>query len=593
MKFYLPFILYLFSVTTLSAKNVEREIISDYFLFHSFTKLNNFQIDSTLVYLQWAIRKNPKNDVAYFSYAKTLQDLGYTKQALLAAQKAYELDTSNYWYIANYAEKAYLLRDTLLLQKLYHKLFVQMPQIQQNYIDYAKYAFELGQYQNAINTLNLAKQQFGNDFQTTVLLKNIYATKGDQEKAFETIFDYIKNKDSLSIEPYLEFFELAVYFQQEDYADYALQKAREIDPNNLIVLLIETDITLLRSQYDLFVTALSKLFYHPEITQSVFHKYLSILFQQPVLVKKYTTTVKKFIEHYNQIFPSISSTYFQARYLLVENLIDSTLNIAAQNVLTVKNIFDNLNTDPSEDKVKLFLANASLENYESAYNSYFLMIDILQQKLLFSPIINLTTDMLPIFPNHKFNILFVRAYTYLKMKKYDLAKTDFLELKNQYEQNVIDTAQYLQIGFSLAEIAVAQSNKKELSNLYKQLLKLVPDNPMVMNNYAFHLSQLNTDLKKAKKYILKTLEIEPDNYIYLDTYAVILFMLKDYETSRSVFRKALALGGNNEPEILDNYADLLFYLKDYTNAEVYWKKAFELSNDEDIRKKLEDMKRKP
>lgn len=575
------------------ANETKKEILSEYFLFHSFNKLNALQFDSAAFYLHLSVKTDPHNDVAQFYYSRALELLNYTKESLESARKAYESDTTNYWYLVNYAKKVYISKDTTLLKHTYNKLFRLKPDDQQHYLDYALYSAELGNYDEALRTIKISNKKFGINLQTVNILKNIYAAAGNAEEALRTLYNYIKTQDTLLIERYFELFELAVYFQRDTIAEFALKKASEIDPQNLMLLLIETDIAISQMKYDLVMLNLNKAFRHPEVTQAIYHKYLLLIFNHPSLVKKYSTSIKNLLLLYNQLFPSISSRYFDAQYYYLDKALDSSFEVLSQNILYTKKIFQTFDTLATpEARVQQFVFTHSLEEYEAACNSFFLFLDILHKRKNYREIIDMTLEMLEIFPSYKNKILLLRGYAHFSLGEYNLAKQDFHSLRILYDRKLtsaLDTTFYFQIYSSLAEIAVAEKNKKEMKKYYTKLLKFFPNENLVMNNYAYHLSLLDTDLKIAKKYILKVLETESENPIYLDTYAVILFKLKRYKEAQTVFRKALTFGGKEEPEILENYGDLLYVLKDYVNTEIYWNLAFKISNKPSLKKKIEEL----
>ena len=69
-------------------------------------------------------------------------------------------------------------------------------------------------------------------------------------------------------------------------------------------------------------------------------------------------------------------------------------------------------------------------------------------------------------------------------------------------------------------------------------MKEDPDNVLVLNNYGYYLSEQEIELEKAKKMSYKTVEKEPNNATYLDTYAWILYKLNDFENAKIYIEKA-------------------------------------------------------
>ena len=80
-------------------------------------------------------------------------------------------------------------------------------------------------------------------------------------------------------------------------------------------------------------------------------------------------------------------------------------------------------------------------------------------------------------------------------------------------------------------------------------------------------------LKKALDMSRRTIEAEPDNSTYLDTYGWILHLLGRSSEAKPHFKHAMLYGGKDSPVILDHYAEVLFALKEFDTAFIYWNLA--------------------
>ena len=87
----------------------------------------------------------------------------------------------------------------------------------------------------------------------------------------------------------------------------------------------------------------------------------------------------------------------------------------------------------------------------------------------------------------------------------------------------------------------------------------------------------------------KTIEAEPDNATYLDTYGWILYLLGRAEEARPHFKHAMLYGGKDSAVILDHYAEVLFDLGEYDRAMVYWNQALRKNDGkiEDLEERIE------
>ena len=112
-------------------------------------------------------------------------------------------------------------------------------------------------------------------------------------------------------------------------------------------------------------------------------------------------------------------------------------------------------------------------------------------------------------------------------------------------------------------------------------LKLNPSNHVVMNNCAYTLALQNEQLERAEKLSAQSLEAEPMNVSYLDTYAYILFKQKRYETALFFIEKAMEYtkDGEKNAVVYERYGDILYFLGQQTKALEMWQKALELTQD--------------
>ena len=111
---------------------------------------------------------------------------------------------------------------------------------------------------------------------------------------------------------------------------------------------------------------------------------------------------------------------------------------------------------------------------------------------------------------------------------------------------------------------------------YEEALKYNDKNISVLNNYAYYLSLLKKDLTKAERMSAQTIKMEPNNATYIDTYAWIFFVQKNYPLAKIYIEQALSKDRSNSAELVDHYGDILYMSGDKEKAVEQWKKAKEL-----------------
>ncbi|HRF64776.1 MAG TPA: tetratricopeptide repeat protein [Ignavibacteria bacterium] len=129
----------------------------------------------------------------------------------------------------------------------------------------------------------------------------------------------------------------------------------------------------------------------------------------------------------------------------------------------------------------------------------------------------------------------------------------------------------------------------ECSRLYEQAFKYHPDNILLLNNYAYHLSEIDENLTEAKEMSKKTLEKEPNNASYLDTYGWILFKLKDYKNAVIYIEKAIKLGKNET--LYDHLGDVYEAMGEVVKALKAWNEALNMNpENEAVKQKVNKYK---
>lgn len=125
-------------------------------------------------------------------------------------------------------------------------------------------------------------------------------------------------------------------------------------------------------------------------------------------------------------------------------------------------------------------------------------------------------------------------------------------------------------------------DKQKMYADYDSTLIFDPENIAVLNNYAYYLSVENRDLKRALEMSSRTLEAEPLNATYLDTYAWILFKMKKYKEAQGYMEKALRYLDRDNPEIYEHYGDVLYMCGEKEKALENWHKAVQFNGSSPI-----------
>lgn len=139
---------------------------------------------------------------------------------------------------------------------------------------------------------------------------------------------------------------------------------------------------------------------------------------------------------------------------------------------------------------------------------------------------------------------------------------------------------------------VEEYDKSE--KVFKEALIIDRNNSGIKNNYAYYLSLREKDLKLAEKMSSETINSEPQNGTYLDTYGWILYKQGKVKKAQKYILEALKYGGSESREVLMHAAEIYWALKEYEIALKYYQAAIGKSEGEELNEvlaKIEEVKK--
>ena len=172
------------------------------------------------------------------------------------------------------------------------------------------------------------------------------------------------------------------------------------------------------------------------------------------------------------------------------------------------------------------------------------------------------------------------APAYYQMKEYDKA----LKTYNKALE-ISDSTDYVlrsNIIGGMADVYYSMGDTLKAFDTYEKSLELYPGNTSIMNNYAYFLSVSNMDLDRAEKLSAIAVKDDPENPIFLDTYAWVFFKKKEYKLALAYIENAIKNSEEESAEILEHYGDILFMNGQFEKAVENWEKALKLDPKSDI-----------
>lgn len=178
------------------------------------------------------------------------------------------------------------------------------------------------------------------------------------------------------------------------------------------------------------------------------------------------------------------------------------------------------------------------------------------------------------------NALSAYGYTLNQLKKPDEAIYYLKEALKISPDNV-------ELLGTLGLIFNAQKRWQECDSTYKRALEIDSANALVLNNYAYALSERGEKLDQALAMAEKAISKDSANSSYLDTIGWVFYQLKNYQKAEFYIEKAMAYDSKNAT-IMEHLGDVKFKKGNKQAAVDLWKKAFNLdSGNQELKLKLD------
>ena len=146
----------------------------------------------------------------------------------------------------------------------------------------------------------------------------------------------------------------------------------------------------------------------------------------------------------------------------------------------------------------------------------------------------------------------------------------------------------------LGDLYHEAGNLDKCMAMYDSALVYTPEEITVLNNYAYYLALEGKELERALAMSAKTVEMEPDNAIYIDTYAWLLFCLERYEEAKAYAEKLLQANEDMSAVEYHHCGDIFAKCGEIDRAVDMWNKALELGDDsKKLKKKIKKRKYYP
>lgn len=506
-----------------------------------------------------ATRIYPDYDAAWYYLALCELNSGNIKESQKAFKKAAELDPQNYWYRSMLAISYSFDGPEDVTINTYEKLLKDFPKKSELYYTLTNLYLRSGQYDKAIKKMDEIENERGKDELVTKTKYKIYLSQNKIEEALKTLEDYNKEFSSPEILSLTGDHQLSQY--KDSLALSYYDEALSIESDYLPALLGKADIYRIRRNYDLFFKTIRLFLSNKMASPQTKTQYLATLLQK---------SEQGFVSIFKPQIDTLMNT------CLYNHPQDST-------VLKLTGEYYYGTGRTAEGKF-LFRTNATL--YPESKLARAIYINTLCMEKNWEEALKESKKAFETFPTETAFIELQNMALYNQKQYTEVIKNceKIISIAGK------DTSRTIPALSVIADMYHLTGDDKATFKTYEKLLKINPNHIPSLNNYAYYLSVKKKNLNKAYAMSKKTVEKEPDNPTYLDTFGWILYLQGKYTEAKQCFKHAMIYGAKESATILDHYAEVLYALREYDLANVYWNQAKTKNNGEipDLDKKIQD-----
>ena len=541
------------SVRSVEVKRSESLIID------AVAAINAGRYDDAVTLLNASLVKEPSNDAAY--YYLGIANV-YRHDAAAATEnfrKAVEMDPDNFWYRTRLAKIYQVNNEPEMTLAMYEELMKDFPKKSELYYELTDLYIRQNKPEKALETIAQIETVLGKSEPTAMTKFQLLTQLQRQEEAYQSLLDFNKEQASPQVSTTLGDWQLSMYNDSTALAYY--NEALDLVPDYPAALLGKAETYRITRRYDEFFPVLNRFVCDRDIIAAAKADYVGAIVSR---------SDAKFV----RIFRSRIDTVVN-NTLATHPSDTNVINLAASYYYS---------TDRKELADAYFLKN--IENYPQTIAPYASYLLTLLQDKRWKEASDVAVKAIMQFPDNVNFYELARAAFY-QMEDYDkVLEINAIQLK---KPDLPDEMRLTALS-SAGDIYYLKGDLRAMSKAYEQALKIDPEYCPVLNNYAYYLSISGRKLKKAYAMSRITIEKEPDNPTYLDTFGWILHLMgKDLE-AKPFFKHAMLYGGKESAVVLDHYATVLFGLGEYDLAFLYWKQCKDKGGVEGLDAKVEAMK---
>ncbi|WP_099291378.1 tetratricopeptide repeat protein [Butyricimonas sp. Marseille-P3923] len=504
-------------------------------------------LKSSLTYFDQCMKIYNRSAAVRYEISSILslgEDLNLPLQLM---REAVQLEPDNIWYnllLANILQKKSMIEEAC---KVYDELIAKHPEREDFYIIQVDLYTSTEKWEKAIEVLNRYEKQFGVNEPAIIEKAKLYSKMDNVKRASSEIMKLIKkypeNTDYLGL-----LAELYLSHNQEKKGLQLLNRIVKDYPDNGFVQFYLAD--YYRTKKDSLNT---EKYIRPALANDNIDNNLKVQYLLKLLV--------------NQADLSLSTDHIYRYVQLLLEKYPGDLSVRTLNADFLKR-----ENKLEECKKELeFIISKEKNNYLVWEELMFLSNQLGDTAAMKSE----GLECLNYFPNEPLPYMMI-SLPMLIEGNYAKA-TGYLQkgLELAPDKSFIKSQLYAYLG----ECYYKQDSIEIAFSMFDSAIAINPNDIMTLNNYSYYLSLRNERLNQAEKMISTALSADPNNATFLDTYAWVLFKLKNYSLARFYMRSAIENTEKPSGVLYEHYGDILYMNGDKEEALKMWKKALELGDD--------------
>ena len=499
----------------------------------------------------YALEINPESAVAHYKLSQYYLFLRDEERAERSLKKAVEANPDNLWYKESLAvfyeqhnqpsQAIKVIESMVPLSKDKSELLMELVELYSKNDD----------HKNAISALDRLEEIEGKSEELSMQKYRIYRYMHEDKLAFAEM-EKLAEEYPNDLRYRVLLGDLYLDNGDNDTALRIYKEVEEKDSTNIFAMLSKATYYSKTSQDSLYMDQLTRIVTHPNLEQQVKYNVMRSIIYDAVANNKDTLQMINLIDRtLSSSHPDNDMVEICTRYMV-------SANVSVDRVKPLLRMM--LDNDPEND-----MARNQLLSYAISENNTESVVALCKPAVEYA-----STN--PLY------------YYYLGIAYYQQKKErEALEVMKQGLEHIDNSGSVDLIArmFSITGDLYHKFGEDDKAfAAYDSCLVYSPDEVLALNNYAYYLSLHKKNLDKAESMSAKSLEKEPDNATYVDTFAWILFQQGRYVEAKEYIDKAVRLlteageaDSQDNANIIEHAGDIYFKAGDVKGALQFWQRA--------------------